>query len=110
LYIYARKGLLRLSRLFVEYVWRNHLVISVLQYPLFCIAKAPVLHGKSAYIVTQNRLFWKTKAAVLFCVVIFIEFWLCVDGFIYMYIWASGIGIFGILKLWFVLVRALIWV
>jgi len=49
----------------------THRVPMVLQYPLFCVAKVPVLHGKRAYIATQNRLFWKTKAMLLFCVVIF---------------------------------------
>ena len=39
----------------------NTLIISALQYPLFCVVKVPVLHGKRAYIATQNRRFCKTK-------------------------------------------------
>ncbi len=38
---------------------RNILIINVLQKSLFCIVKAPILQGKSAYIATQNRLFCK---------------------------------------------------
>ena len=39
----------------------NNLTYNALQYPLFCIAKEPVLLGKSAYIATQNNRFCKTK-------------------------------------------------
>jgi len=39
----------------------NKLIINTLQYPLFCIAKVPVLQGKRAYIATQNRLFGNAK-------------------------------------------------
>ena len=39
----------------------NTLSINALQYPLFCVVKVPVLHGKRAYIATQNRRFCKTK-------------------------------------------------
>ena len=40
---------------------RNTLTINVLQYPLFCVVKEPVLHDKSAYIATQNRRFCNAK-------------------------------------------------
>ena len=39
----------------------NHLTYNTLQYPLFCIAKVPILHGKSSYIAAQNRLFCNAK-------------------------------------------------
>jgi len=37
------------------------LTINALQYPLFCIAKVPILHGKSAYIAAQNSRFYNAK-------------------------------------------------
>jgi len=37
------------------------LISKALQYPLFCVAKEPVLLGKSAYIATQNNRFWNVK-------------------------------------------------
>ena len=39
----------------------NNLTYNALQYPLFCIAKEPVLLGKSAYIVAQNSRFYNAK-------------------------------------------------
>ena len=39
----------------------NFLYFNTLQYPLFCNAKAPVLHAKSAYIATQNRHYCNAK-------------------------------------------------
>ena len=39
----------------------NHLTYNALQYPLFCIAKEPVLLGKSAYIAAQNSRFCNAK-------------------------------------------------
>ena len=39
----------------------NNLTYNALQYPLFCIAKEPVLLGKSAYIAAQNNRFCNAK-------------------------------------------------
>jgi len=39
----------------------NNLITNTLQYPLFCITKEAVLHGKSAYIAAQNNRFCNAK-------------------------------------------------
>ena len=39
----------------------NHLFINVLQYPLFCVVKEPVLYDKSACFASQNRRFYNIK-------------------------------------------------
>ncbi len=43
----------------------NKLIIKALQYPLFCNAKEPVLHGKSACFAMQYRLFCKVEISLL---------------------------------------------
>jgi hypothetical protein len=49
----------------------NTLCINILQYPLFYIAKEPVLLSKRAYIAAQNRHFCIAKPILLFSAVIF---------------------------------------
>ena len=49
----------------------NKLIINILQYPLFCIAKVPVLHAKSAYIATQNSRFCNVKSFPSFLLNVF---------------------------------------
>jgi|UPI00056D3823 hypothetical protein len=45
---------------------RNHLITNMLQHPLFCVVKVPVLHCKRAYIEAQNRHFCFIKQFLLF--------------------------------------------
>nr|WP_273158184.1 hypothetical protein [Prevotella aurantiaca] len=49
----------------------NILYINTLQYPLFCIAKVPVLHAKRAYIATQNNRFYNVKSFPSFLLDVF---------------------------------------
>ena len=79
----------------IEYLWCNYQAVNALQYPLFCVAKVPVLHGKRAYIATQNRLFWKTKAMLLFYVVIFTAVSTLEYELKFMFMLACYIGFFG---------------
>nr|WP_273158022.1 hypothetical protein [Prevotella aurantiaca] len=53
------------------YISHNYLYINTLQYPLFCIAKVPVLHTKSAYIATQNSRFCNVKSFPSFLIDVF---------------------------------------